>query len=143
QRISDGSGLALQLLGMVLEKRPDPEKSGGIDIFSGWDPSPGSVTPKADLVSTRATTFQIGGNATTSGSLLVTIIAVPPEHGGPGLFVSLGGTASIKRTIGDDGTLQVDAGFPNAFDMFIPFGSSAKMPFTAHGDGTTPFLKLA
>jgi hypothetical protein len=141
QRISNGGALLLQILAMKFDKQADPEKHGFIDVFAGWDPSPESQTPKADLVSTRATTFHIGGDGATTGSLLVSLIAQPKEHGGPGLFVSLGGALSIARST-DTMQLKVDAGFPNAFDMFIPFGD-AKTKFTVNGGGTNPFFKLA
>jgi hypothetical protein len=87
----------------------------------------------------RTTTFHIGGDSPTSGALLVTIIAVPKEHCGQGLFVSLGGSLSIARDT-DTMKFRFDAGFPDAFDMFIPFGS--KRPFTVQGGETNPFLKL-
>jgi uncharacterized protein DUF6603 len=140
QRISDGSALLLQILAMKLDPQADAEKHGVVDVFAGWDPSPDSTTPKADLVSTRATTFQIGGDGATTGSLLVTLIALPKEHGGPGLFVSLGGALSVARST-DTMQLKLDAGFPNAFDMFVPFGD-ATTKFTVNGGGTNPFLKL-
>jgi hypothetical protein len=111
QRISDGGAVLLQILDMKLEPQPDPEKHGTIDVFSGWDPSPETQTPKADLVSMRATTFHIGGDSPTSGALLVSMLAVPKEHGGPGLFVSLGGSLSVARD-SDTMKFRFDAGFP-------------------------------
>ena len=140
QRISDGGAVLLQILDMKLEPQPDPEKHGTVDVFSGWDPSPETQTPKADLVSMRATTFHIGGDSPTSGALLVSMIAVPKEHGGPGLFVSLGGSLSIARD-SDTMKFRFDAGFPGAFDMFIPFGD-AKLDFAVHAGDVNPFLKL-
>ena len=153
QRISDGGALLLQILDMKLEPQaptgdrvqPSPvdprlEKHGKVDVFSGWDPSPDSQTPKADLVSMRATTFHIGGDSPTSGALLISMLAVPKEHGGPGLFVSLGGSLSVARD-SDTMKFRFDAGFPGAFDMFIPFGD-AKLGFTVQGGETNPFLKF-
>ncbi len=140
QRVSDGGAVLLQILDMKLEPQPDPEKHGTVDVFSGWDPSPETQTPKADLVSMRATTFHIGGDSPTSGALLVSMLAVPKEHGGPGLFVSLGGSLSVARD-SDTMKFRFDAGFPGAFDMFIPFGD-AKLGFTVQGGETNPFLKL-
>ncbi|HTE47839.1 MAG TPA: DUF6603 domain-containing protein [Gemmatimonadaceae bacterium] len=140
QRISDGGALLLQILDMKLEEQHNPEKPGVFDIFSGWDPSPDSVTPKADLVSTRATTLHIGSTSDTNVALLVTILAVPTEHGGPGLLLSFGGSTSIARE-SDTARLKIDAGFPGAFDMFIPFGDS-KTPFTVKGGELNPFFKF-
>jgi hypothetical protein len=140
QRISDGGAVLLQILDMKLEPQADPEKHGTVDVFSGWDPSPETQTPKADLVSMRTTTFHIGGDSPTSGALLVSLLAVPKEHGGPGLFVSLGGSLSVARD-SDTMKFRFDAGFPGAFDMFIPFGD-AKLDFTVQGGETNPFLKL-
>jgi hypothetical protein len=73
--------------------------------------------------------------------VLVTLILVPKEHGGPGLFVSLGGALSVTRQT-DALTFDFEAGFPNAFDMFIPFSDTAKYGLTANGGGTNPFLKF-
>ncbi|HEY4132254.1 MAG TPA: hypothetical protein VGM50_16715, partial [Gemmatimonadaceae bacterium] len=141
EQISNGSALLLEVLAMLFDKNADPEKHGVFDIVAGWDPAPGTVTPKADLVSMRTTTIQIGSDAATSGSVLVTLILVPKEHGGPGLFVSLGGALSVTRQT-DALTFDFEAGFPNAFDMFIPFSDAAKYGFTANGGGTNPFLKF-
>ena len=140
QRISDGGALLLQIIDMIAEPQHDPEKHGIVDVFSGWDPSPDSVTPKADLVSTRATTFHVGGTSATSAALLVSILTVPKEHGGPGLFLSFGGSVSSQQET-DTMRFRLDAGFPGAFDMFIPFGD-AKLPFTVQGGETNPFLKV-
>ncbi|MEP6492955.1 MAG: DUF6603 domain-containing protein [bacterium] len=140
ERISSGGALLLQLVDMKLEPQPDPEKHGIADIFAGWDPSPDSVTPKADLVSLRATTFHVGGTSDTSAAVLVTMLAVPKEHGGPGLFLSFGGSTSIARE-SDTARFKLDAAFPGAFDMFIPFGDST-IPFTVNGGALNPFLKI-
>ena len=45
---------------------------------------------------------------------------------------------------GTDGTAhyRLDAGFADAFDLFIPLGEDA-IDIAANGGGTTPFLKLA
>lgn len=140
QRISDGGALLVQLLTMLIDGQDDKEQHGVLDVFSGWDPSPDSQTPKADLVSLRATTFKLASNAAVTGELLVTVLAVPKEHGGPGLFLSLGGALDVKRQSGTM-TFDLQAGFPNAFDIFIPFSDDA-MDLTANGGGTNPFLKF-
>ncbi|HEY4302945.1 MAG TPA: DUF6603 domain-containing protein [Gemmatimonadaceae bacterium] len=140
QQISTGGALLAQLLTMFITNSKDKEKHGVLDIFAGWDAAPDTQTPKADLVSTRATTFILSSKSDLSGQLLVTLLGVPTEHGGPGLFVSLGGALDVKHS---DGTMTYDlqAGFPSAFDIFIPFSSDA-MDLTANGGGTNPFLKF-
>ena len=40
-------------------------------------------------------------------------------------------------------TFSMQAGFPSAFDMFIPVAGDAGMDFTANGGGTNPFLKFS
>lgn len=140
QRLSDSGALLVQLLTMLVDGQDDKEKHGVVDVFAGWDPSPDTQTPKADLVSMRATTFKLGNDAGTSGQLLITLLAVPKEHGGPGLFLSFGGALSVQRQ-SDTMTFDLQAGFPNAFDLFIPFSDDA-MDFTANGGGTNPFLKF-
>jgi hypothetical protein len=141
QRISDGSAILAQVLTMLVDGQDDKEKHGVLDVVAGWDPAPDTPTPKADLVSMRATTFKLGNDVGTSGQLFVTLLAVPKEHGGPGLFLSFGGGLAVTR---QSGTMSFDmqAGFPNAFDMFIPFSDEA-MDFTVNGGGTNPFLKFS
>ena len=139
QRVATGGSLALQLIAMLTSSEPDKEKHGLFDIFSGWDVSPESVTPKADLVSTRATTFHIADPSPTSAGLMVTALAVPTAHGGPGLFLSLGGSLSVARDT-DTMRFKLDAGFPSAFDSYIPFGDTSKLRFAAHTADVTPFF---
>ena len=146
QRISAAGGLALQLLDLFTSKEKAGDQTGHVDIVYGWDLSPDSVTPLADLVSLRATTFSIGRAAPDEHGLdqrlLVTVLAVPTAHGGPGLFLSLGGALTVTRDF-DEGRTQFrfDAGFPSAFDLYVPFPGSG-MALTANGGGTLPFLKF-
>ncbi|HTE44555.1 MAG TPA: DUF6603 domain-containing protein [Gemmatimonadaceae bacterium] len=141
QRLAGGGALVLQILSMLTSSQHDKEKPGLVDVFSGWDLAPDSVTPKADLVSTRATTFYLKGASQTTGGLLVSILAVPTAHGGPGLFIALGGSLSLKRET-DTSHFQLDAGFPGAFDIYIPFKGS-RLGFAAHSGDVNPFFKFA
>lgn len=140
QRITGAGALVLQLLDAFTSKEPNAEQVGHVDVFYGWDVSPDSVTPKADLTSMRAVTFNIGDDSGAGGRLLASILAVPAGHGGPGIFLSLGGSLTIEREI-DGVKFRFDSGFPSAFDAYIPFGDS-RLPLTVQGGGTTPFLKF-
>jgi hypothetical protein len=140
QRLAAAGALVLQLLDAFTSEEPDAEKPGHVDIFSGWDLSPESVTPLADLASLRTTTFHISQASQTGAGLLASIVMVPTEHGGPGLFISLGGNLTIEHDT-DTTKFRFDAGMPNAFDLFVPIGDS-KIPFTVQGGETNPFLKF-
>src|SRR4051812_19727996 len=95
--------------------------------FYGWDPSPDNKTPLADLVSTQALTLDIRARSGTGGRLLTTMLLVPAEHGGPGVFLSLGGDLIAEQVI--SGTkYSLNVGVPGALDLFIP-RHNAPLPF--------------
>ena len=154
QRITGAGALVLQLLDAFTSKEKNDASVGHVDVFYGWDVAPDSVTPKADLASMRAVTFNIGDGSGTGARLLVSLLAVPSAHGGPGIFLSLGGALTIEREIEqqvdpDDETnpevrkikFRLDAGFPNAFDAYFGFDGS-RLATTVQGGGTNPFLKF-
>ena len=141
QRITGAGALILQLLDAFTSKEKDAEQAGHVDVFYGWDVSPDSVTPKADTTSMRAVTFNIGDDSGTGGRLLASILAVPSGHGGPGIFLSLGGSLTLERDI-DGVKFRLDSGFPSAFDAYVGFEGS-RLQSTVQGGGTTPFLKFA
>ena len=141
QRLTGAGALILQLLDAFTSKEKSGDQVGHVDVFSGWDVSPDSVTPRSDLTSMRAVTFAIGDDSGSGGRLLASLLAVPSGHGGPGIFLSLGGVLTIERQI-DDFKFRLDAGFPNAFDAYLAFGGS-RLPSTAQGGGTNPFLKFS
>jgi hypothetical protein len=156
QRITGAGTLVLQLLDAFTSKEKDDTDVGHVDVFYGWDPSPDSVTPKADLVSMRAVTFNVGGASATGPRLLASLLAVPPEHGGPGIFLSLGGELTLEREItrkidpnGDETEsnlrrtkFRLDAGAANGFDAYFGFGGS-RLPSTVPPPDVNPFLKFA
>jgi hypothetical protein len=106
--------------------------------YYGWDPSPDSKTPLADIVSSRALTLDIGSSSGTGGRVLLTALYVPAEHGGPGMFLSLGGAITAEQIVGPT-KYDFTVGIPGALDFFIPAGSAT--PFTANGDFNA-FLRL-
>ena len=132
QRLAGAGALALQLLDGL--HSDDGEDVGHVDINYGWDASPGTVTPLADLVSMRTTTFRIGQKNEGAG-LLASVLFVPPEHGGPGLFVSFGGAVKLVKepppppqvidpeNPPDTGArYELDAGVGDVFNAFIHKG---------------------
>ena len=152
QRLSGAGALILQLVNdLVLGHE---EETNYIDIDYGWDASPGTVTPLADLVSTRTTTFRVGQKNTGAG-LLVTLAYVPAEHGGPGMFMSFGGAVKLVREAPphpqdvdptDPQTTTsmryaLDAGFGSALSVFWKEGAGVKGLRVA-GGLDTPFLKF-
>lgn len=128
QRVMFSSWLVLVLLGELAEKV-------GLDFgaYTGWDPDPESEDDLGDLVSSRATTMRFGlGEDDPAAHLLLTYLGVPSAHGGPGLFLSLGGALEVERQVGL-GTLKLDAGITGGLDLFIPWGDSPH-ELTADGD---------
>lgn len=131
-RVTFGSWLALIILGELADKL-----GVDFDAYVGWDPDPASTEPVSDLVSARAITVGYGGGDDVAGRVLMTILGVPSDHGGPGLFLSLGGDLEVERKIGPT-TWKLQAGIPGALDLFLPWGDS---PHDATvGSGSSGFL---
>jgi len=156
QRITGAGALVLQLLDAFTSKEKNEADTGHVDVFYGWDLSPDSVTPKADLASMRAVTFRVGGASGTGPHLLASLLAVPPEHGGPGIYVSLGGDLTIDKEIerkidpdADDDTqsnlhrikFSLDAGVASGFDAYFGFAGS-RLPSNVQALDPNPFLKF-
>jgi hypothetical protein len=155
QRITGAGALVLQLLDAFTSKEKNDADVGHVDVFYGWDLSPDSVTPKADLVSMRAVTFNVGGASATGPRLLASLLAVPPEHGGPGIYISLGGALTIAREVtqkidpnGDDSEsnqrrikFSLDADVASGFDAYLGFGGS-RLPSNVQALDPNPFLKF-
>ena len=157
QRLSGAGGLVLQLVNdLVLG---DGESPGNIDIDYGWDASPDTLTPLADLVSMRAMTVRIGSIG-SGATLLTDVLYVPPEQGGPGLFLGFGGAVTLTNADNPPGStpspvdptppppstsglFKIDAAFGSAVDMFIPF-KGATLPLRVnHPTLDNPFLKFS
>jgi hypothetical protein len=128
-RIHHLTWLLVTALETILEKVTDTDV---IDAYHGWDPDPGSATPTADLVSARATTLMAGTGGDLDARLAMTLLGVPPEHRGPGLFLSFGGGLTAQHTEGDT-TYRFQAGATGALDLYLPFPGSVQ-GFTAGGD---------
>lgn len=136
QRLSAGLGLLVTISDSILQQSIG---SGLVNASYGWDPAPDSAAPQADQIASRAMTLLLGDPKAEIGQLGVTLLGVPPEHGGPGLFLSFGGKLAIDQTIGDT-TYKFATGAGGAFDLFIPFGG-ATQKFQASGDPQT-FVQL-
>lgn len=79
-------------------------RENDIQVLYGWEPDPESQTPVADQISGRMLSFSFGSSTPTStdhiqGSVLATTAIVPRDHGGPGLLLSLGGSAAVATVI--------------------------------------------
>jgi hypothetical protein len=137
QRLTSGVGLAFILAKALLEK---PLGLEFMQIFYGWDPSPGSPTPNADLVSERAMTFVFTSKGPVAGKLALTLLGVPPETAGPALLLSLGGGISATEVV-DKVEYKLETGAGGALNLFIPFSKNAQ-PFSANGDPNA-YLKIS
>jgi hypothetical protein len=96
-----------------------------LESYYGWDPAPDSPTPEADLVSMRALTLLFSIPASPAARLAITVLSVPRTHGGPGIFLSVGGSLSADTVL--DGTrYRLTTGGSGAFDVFIPLSAGAR-----------------
>jgi hypothetical protein len=93
------------------------------EAYYGWDPDPVSVTPVADQVSSRAVTMLIGPKGDGNPRLLLTVLGIPTEHRGPGVFLGFGGALSVERKRGDT-MYKLSMGAAGAFDVAFGWGSS-------------------
>jgi Family of unknown function (DUF6603) len=127
QRLFAAIGLLTGILPHVLGKLGVDRNSTGIIVepYYGWDPAPDSPTPESDLVSMRALTMTFALEAAPAARLAITVVSVPRTQGGPGLFLSVGGSLNADTVI--DGTRYIiTMGGSGAFDLFIPLGSGAR-----------------
>ncbi len=74
-------------------------------------------TPKADAILQRALSFALHGIVSNpadgsefDGSISASMLWMPREHGGPGLFVAFGGAEKLTMPIGDSWQLSVELG---------------------------------
>jgi hypothetical protein len=140
EHISETASIAVMLARAALEDR----LKGIVDGYYGWDPAPDSTTAVADRISSRALTLMLGdATSTTEGvglSASVTLLGVPREHGGPGLFTSFGGALSATNVV-DTTTYKFELGATGGLDVFVPFAKDATQDFQA-GGAPTAFLQL-
>ncbi len=139
QRISAAAALLVVIAEQLLDKFAGPDL---LDAYYGWDPAPDSTTPRSDLASGHTLTliFSLPDVGDVTPKLALTMTGVPPEHSGPGLFLSVGGSGAFEKTI-DRTTLTIEAGAASALDMFIPFSKDAH-DFEL-GSGAAGFLKVS
>jgi hypothetical protein len=95
---------------------------GVIDAGYGWDPSPGD-SPDAVAAAGRALSvkFNIPVEGGVSLDPMVTLIAVPAAHGGPGLVMSVGGQLEVEVPLGRS-ELHLQIGAHGAFTAYVGTG---------------------
>src|SRR6266545_2827614 len=133
----------VSLVVLIAQAKFEDDLKGILDAYYGWDPAPDSATPVADRISSRALTIMIG-DATDGGggvgvSATVTLLGVPREHGGPGIFTSFGGALSATN-VTPATTYKFEVGATGGLDFFIPF-KDATEHFQA-GGAPSGFVKL-
>ena len=104
----------------------DPRRA---QVLFGWDPDPGTTTPVADDISRRFVTMMLRLLDEAEGSdrtleIVLTTAWVPAVHGGPGLFLSLGGGTDTDFELGKGWHLVLEGELDNGLEMMIP-GDSA------------------
>jgi hypothetical protein len=98
-----------------------------LDVLHGWETDPDTQTPRADLVSERLVTirlrFEPKGTSPADQvkvDLLTTLAFVPREHGGPGLWLSLGWGGSFDHALGRGWHFVSKVTTDDAVDLFLP-----------------------
>lgn len=120
-------GLVVAFTPLLVEKwfhrRIDPRS---FEVLFGWEGDPTSATPVADRISERFVTLlgRVTGKSSDGDEgeleLSVTLAFVPREHGGPGLWLSLGLGAGGDLDLGGGWHLMVEGDLADAIDVFIP-----------------------
>src|SRR6185312_6208957 len=91
-------------------------------VLQGWDTFEGSTTPLADHISESVLSFSFSGidvGTAVQGTLGATLAWVPRDIGGPGLFVSLNGSANLKLDLGSIWKLDTKKSAPDIVDALI------------------------
>ncbi len=115
-------------------------------VLQGWDTFEGSPTPLADHISASVMSFSFSGidvGTTVQGTLGATLAWVPKDIGGPGLFVSLNGSANLKLDLGSIWKLDTKKSAPDIIDALIWDSIDFKPGNASDGGGGTPVLQLA
>lgn len=92
----------------------------GAEFVYGFDPAPpGGVL--ADAASNRTLTLKISGKTedSTRGSVVLGIVLVPAEHGGPGIAMRIEAGASIEVPITENLKVAIEAPVPDLL-VYIP-----------------------
>lgn len=92
----------------------------GLDIPR--DPDRASLTPAADEVLQRILSFAMHGSkidGSFDAAIIATLVWMPAEHGGPGLYVALGGSETLATNIADRWKLTLDLGSDGAIAAII------------------------
>jgi hypothetical protein len=128
-------GLAVAYTGPIVDawihRHIDPRT---FQVLFGWDPDPASTTPVADDISRRFVTIMgrlydrkeddDGLVTEDSYELTVTMAWVPADHGGPGLWLSLGGGAERDMALGGGWHFVADGDLSEGLELMVPGGSA-------------------
>ena len=98
-----------------------------VQVLYGWDPDPLTTTPDADEISRRFVTVMYRivddstevGEAEVSFELTLTMAFVTEEHGGRGLYLSVGGGGALDVRLGSGWHLVIDEELANGIEMLI------------------------
>ena len=131
-----GGAVYLQKLG----REPDRfEVLGGeadIEVLHGWETVPASsstpleslppsLTPRADGVLARmlSVAFRyghgVGDDQTLGGALFLTTALVPREHGGPGVWFSVGAAGALEAQLANGWWVTIGAGLAAGVEVFL------------------------
>lgn len=98
------------------------------DFVYGYDAGPGSSSPVADAASDRTLTLRIFGKTkdtsgnTVKGSLVLSIVLVPKDHGGTGVVMRIQGEGSLEVPITENVSFKFETEAP---DFIVYMGDGA------------------
>ena len=134
--IAMGTAFMSKKLVEKLDFLNDPSLEINTHTLLGLDLPEDSETPLADRVSRRTLSFGIVGTHTVpsedsdgnpddedekqfEGTVLITLMWIPRDHGGPGFYIGLGGAEEIEAPLTDDWHYKIKLGSDQAFSVLL------------------------
>jgi hypothetical protein len=115
-------GAIMVVLGKLLQREDAQGKAWRTDLLFGWDAQPDSPHKNADSVLRRMATVRLTHDDdanTVSEQAGMSIVVVPPNHGGWGVYFALNFGAALTFPIGDHLELETSATSSGAIEAFI------------------------
>lgn len=107
----------------------------------GYDAGPGSASPLADAANNRTMTIRFTGKTkdpdgnTVKGALILSLVIIPREHGGPGLLMRIQGEGSVEVPISKNVSFKFATEAPD----FLIYMGEGSLNFPAATDASVSF----
>jgi hypothetical protein len=117
-------------------------------VLQGWDTFDPSLTPLGDHVSESVLSISFSGldvGSAVKGTLGATLAWIPKDIGGPGLFVSVDGSADLKIDLGSIWKLNTKKSKPDIVDALVWDSidiNPGNPPDTGGGSGTPAIARV-